>query len=151
MIACCLYTSSLSLNDRINALSFSVSLFSFCYFYLISFFSYLISFVSFEIDFNFFLFEDAKFMAYFYFTQFFFFPFFIGMAGLNYWLGFSGYHKNFKNTSRKSLKEGEETQLKQLAEKLHLAMQKEQFYKDPELSLNTLAEKLEVKPYILSR
>lgn len=100
---------------------------------------------------DFFLFEDAKFMAYFYFTQFFYFPFFIGMAGLNYWLGFSGYHKNFKNTSRKSLKEGEETQLKQLAEKLHLAMQKEQFYKDPELSLNTLAEKLEVKPYILSR
>ena len=30
-------------------------------------------------------------------------------------------------------------------------MQKEQLYKDPELSLNNLADKLEVKPYLLSR
>lgn len=100
---------------------------------------------------DFFLFEDAQFMAYFYFTQFFYFPFFIGMAGLNYWLGFSGYHKNFKTLGRKPLKEGEESQLQSLADKLQHEMQEHQFYRDPELSLNTLAEKLEVKPYLLSR
>jgi AraC-like DNA-binding protein len=100
---------------------------------------------------DFFLFEDAKFMAYFYFTQFFYFPFFIGIAGLNYWLGFTGYHKNFKTLGRKPLKEGEESQLQSLADKLLHAMQEHQFYRDPELSLNTLAEKLEVKPYLLSR
>jgi len=100
---------------------------------------------------DFFLFEDAQFMSYFYFTQFFYFPFFIGMAGLIYWLGFSGYHKNFKSTGRKPLKEGEEAQLKRLAEKLQVAMREEQYYRDPELSLNSLAENLEVKPYLLSR
>ena len=100
-----------------------------------------------------FVIEKSKLFSYFYFTRFYYYPFFIGMAVLNYWLGFSGYHKNFKGLpkAKKTLKEEDVHQMEALAEKLQSAMETKKYYKDPELSLNSLAEKLEVKPYQLSR
>ena len=100
-----------------------------------------------------FVIEKSKLFSYFYFTRFYYYPFFIGMAVLNYWLGFSGYHKNFGslNKPKKVIGKEDEKQLILLSQKLEQRMLEEKLYRDPELSLSSLAETLEVKSYQLSR
>ena len=100
-----------------------------------------------------FVIEKSKLFSYFYFTRFYYYPFFVGMAVLNYWLGFSGYHKNFGSLRKpkKVISKEDEGQLILLGQKLEKRMREEKLFRDPELSLGSLAEILKVKPYQLSR
>ncbi|MEM8527786.1 MAG: helix-turn-helix transcriptional regulator [Bacteroidota bacterium] len=91
--------------------------------------------------------------SYFYFTRFYFYPFFIGVAILTYWIGLEGFsRRNEAEISVKSTLPSEELErLKAIAEKLKNAMSKDKLYRDQELSLQSLAEQLNLKPYLISK
>lgn len=90
---------------------------------------------------------------YFYFTRFYYYPFFIGMAILIYWFGISSIIRTDQRVLkvRKKLSDQELEQLEYLAEKLKILMKEHKLYKDPELTLTSLSEKLEIKPYLLTK
>ena len=96
---------------------------------------------------------SANFMMYFYFTKFYYYPFFIGIAGLTYWLGLEGYKR--KDLERKTVKPilsaEERKELETIAKKLHEGMHANKWFKDPELTLSTLAKKMAIKPYVLTK
>lgn len=95
--------------------------------------------------------NNARFTSYFYFTQFYYYPFFIGIAGLTYWLGLEGYkRKDFKNLKTKISNE-ELAQLRLIEKELELTMKKNKWFKDPELTLSVLASKMDIKPYLLTK
>ena len=85
--------------------------------------------------------------------NFFGYPIFIIMAGITYWLGIEGFSRRkdqaFKNTPL--LSKDEQQQLDKIAQQLHILMQEQAVYKDPELTLNTLSQKLHTKPYLLTK
>ena len=94
--------------------------------------------------------------SYFYFTRFYYYPFFIGMAILTYWIGLEGFsRRNDPNLSVKNIlkpaKPAEVERLQPIAEKLEHAMKYDKLYKHQDLSLNSLASQLEIKPYLLSK
>ncbi|MEO0895054.1 MAG: helix-turn-helix transcriptional regulator [Bacteroidota bacterium] len=95
----------------------------------------------------------SEFGNYFYFTSTLYFPFFIGLAGLTYWLGLSGFARKdelpFKRKT--SLSKEEEDQLKGIASRLDHLMESEKAFTDPDLSLSSLAEKLDIKSYLLTK
>lgn len=90
---------------------------------------------------------------YYYFGRFYYYPIFGGIAILTYWLGLEG----FKRKDDVGLKvlpvlsDEDDKLLGSIAEQLDQKMKAENLYLDPELSLGSLAEILEVKPYLLSR
>jgi len=90
---------------------------------------------------------------YFYFTRFYYYPFFVGIAILTYWIGLEGFSRRndpeilMKNT----LNPKEHSQLQAIAKKLQEAMKTDKLYKNPELSLNSLADELELKTYLISK
>ncbi len=90
---------------------------------------------------------------YFYFTRFFYYPFFGGLALLTYWLGMEGFRRKDDPglVQKAELSNEERMQLEALSQKLKTQMQEEKWYSEPELSLSDLAERLDVKPYLLSR
>ncbi|MEO9484209.1 MAG: AraC family transcriptional regulator [Ekhidna sp.] len=90
---------------------------------------------------------------YYYFTRFYFYPFFIGMAILIYWFGISSIIRSDQRVLkvRKKLSDPERTQLEKLAEQLQKLMHEEKPYKDAELTLTTLSEQLEIKAYLLTK
>lgn len=90
---------------------------------------------------------------YYYFTRFYFYPFFIGTAILIYWLGISNVIRSDQRVMkpRKQLSDEEREPLEKLAKQLDVIMKEEKLFKDPELTLSTLAEKLEVKAYLLTK
>tara|TARA_R110000737_G_scaffold114356_1_gene147368 strand:- start:498 stop:1025 length:528 start_codon:yes stop_codon:yes gene_type:complete len=95
--------------------------------------------------------NEAQFTSYFYFTQFYYYPFFIGISGLTYWLGLEGYkRKDIKNLKSKISNE-ELDQLTLMAKDLESTMDQNKWFKDPGLTLSTLASKMEVKPYLLTK
>ncbi|MFD2587682.1 helix-turn-helix transcriptional regulator [Croceitalea marina] len=95
--------------------------------------------------------NNARFTSYFYFTQFYYYPFFIGIAGLTYWLGLEGYkRKDFKNLKARISNE-ELAQLTHIEKELELTMKKNKWFKDPELTLSVLASKMNIKPYLLTK
>lgn len=91
--------------------------------------------------------------SYFYFRRFYFYPFFIGLSALTYWLGFEGYKRKdqllFKQ--RPKLSPEETAQLEAIAIRLRALMSSQRSYTNPKLSLNMLADELDVKPYLLSK
>ena len=91
--------------------------------------------------------------SYFYFTRFYYYPFFIGIAILTYWIGVEGFsRRNDIEISIKSIPNSEDLEkLKVIAKKLKKAMVHDKIYKDQELSLNSLSEHLEIKPYLISK
>ena len=95
--------------------------------------------------------NQANFTSYFYFTQFYYYPFFIGISGLTYWLGLAGYRRKDSKFQKSAVTEEELEQLKIMANILDQAMTANKWFKDPELSLNSLASKLEVRPYLLTK
>ncbi|SFR52547.1 Helix-turn-helix domain-containing protein [Robiginitalea myxolifaciens] len=97
------------------------------------------------------IFKVATGESYFYFTRFYYYPFFIGLSVLTYWLGLSGFNR--RNQKIKSITHSAEEQklFADLEKKLNAAMREEQLFKDPELSLSRLAEHLGIKSYLLSR
>ncbi len=90
---------------------------------------------------------------YFYFTRFYYYPFFIGIAILTYWVGLSSIVRSDQRIlkARKQFSEEERQSLETLVSKLEVLMKKEKAFKDPELTLATLSQKLDTKPYILTK
>lgn len=90
---------------------------------------------------------------YFYFTRFYYYPFFIGTAILIYWFGISSVLRSDQRIlkTKKPITDQEREQLLKLSQQLKEVMDEENLYKDPELTLTTLAEKLETKPYLLTK
>lgn len=98
-------------------------------------------------------FDDMYSNAYFFFRKYYYYPFFIGLAILTYWLAFEGYNRRGAPVLRTKPKRSnaEQKQLEDIAEKLRILIEEEKIYIDPELSLNSLAELIPTKPYLLTR
>ena len=92
-------------------------------------------------------------MNYFYFTKFYYYPFFIGISGLTYWLGLEGYRRKDmeREIEKPKLSKEEEQQLENLANQLKKSMHTHKWYKDPQLTLTELANKMGIKPYLLTK
>ena len=91
--------------------------------------------------------------SYFYFTRFYYYPFFIGISVLTYWIGLEGFsRRNDPELSIKTPISSEELErLKMISEKLQVAMEEGKLFKDQELSVSSLAKQLDIKPYLISR
>ena len=91
--------------------------------------------------------------SYFYFTRFYYYPFFIGIAALTYWIGLEGFSR--RNDPELAIKttvtKEEQERLHVISKKLQNAMEVDKVYTDQELSLNSLAKQLDIKPYLLSK
>ena len=90
---------------------------------------------------------------YFYFTRFYYYPFFIGMAIIIYWFGISSIIRSDQRVlkARKKLSESERQALEAIAKQLDELMVMAKLYMDSELTLASLAEQLSVKPYLLTK
>ncbi len=90
---------------------------------------------------------------YYYFTRFYYYPFFIGIAILLYWFGISNIIRSDQRVlvKRKQLSESEKNALSDIAHKLEALMTQEEVYKDAELTLQSLADRLSIKPYLLTK
>lgn len=90
---------------------------------------------------------------YFYFTRFYYYPFFIGTAILIYWFGISSVIRGDQRLLkvRKKMSNEERGLLEEVARQLDGVMKEEKAFKDPQLTLATLSNKLDIKPYILTR
>lgn len=91
--------------------------------------------------------------SYFYFTRFYYYPFFLGIAILNYWLGIEGLRRKDILTfiEKHSLPASEKNKLEEIASAIKQEMEENQLYKNPELSINLLADTLSIKPYLISK
>ncbi|NRB64697.1 MAG: helix-turn-helix transcriptional regulator [Saprospiraceae bacterium] len=91
--------------------------------------------------------------SYFYFTRFYYYPFFIGIAIITYWIGLEGFsRRNDPELIIKTTINAEHLErLKSISRKLEQAMEIDKLYKDQELSLNSIAEQLNIKPYLISK
>ncbi len=91
--------------------------------------------------------------SYFYFTRFYYYPFFIGIAIITYWIGLEGFsRRNDPELATKNIPKQEELErLKDISRKLESAMENDKLFKDQELSLTRIAEKLNIKPYLISK
>lgn len=91
--------------------------------------------------------------SYFYFTRFYYYPFFIGIAVLTYWIGLEGFSR--RNDPELVTKTNsvpvDLAKLNVIANTIKEAMLSEKLYKDPELSLHSFAEHLGIKSYLISR
>ena len=99
------------------------------------------------------VFKSATDQWYFYFTRFYYYPFFIGMSVLTYWIGLAGFsRRNDPEISVKSTVNPKDLQqLESIAKQLQRAMSEDELYKNPELSVKRLAEELGIKPYLISK
>ncbi|SHH47731.1 helix-turn-helix transcriptional regulator [Winogradskyella jejuensis] len=91
--------------------------------------------------------------SYFYFIRFYYYPFFIGLAVLTYWIGLEGFaRRNEKEEAKKNpISKEDFDKLKRISEQVEEVMRNQKLYKDPELSLNSLGKTLDIKPYLISR
>ncbi len=95
--------------------------------------------------------NKAAFTSYFYFTQFYYYPFFIGISGLTYWLGIEGYRRKDSKYLRAKIPNDELAQLTMIANDLNATMEENKWFKDPELTLGSLAANMKIKPYLLTK
>jgi len=72
---------------------------------------------------------------------------------LTYWIGLEGFRRKDEAgiILKETLPEEKKVQLESIAVKLKKLMEEEELFKDPELSLARTAEKLDVKPYLLTQ
>lgn len=91
--------------------------------------------------------------SYYYFTRFYYYPFFVGIAILTYWIGIEGFsRRNDPMISMKKVINPKNLErLKGIFEKLEAAMKNDKLYKNQDLSLNSIAEKLDIKAYLISK
>jgi len=99
------------------------------------------------------IYKSANEGTYFYFTRFYYYPFFIGMAILTYWIGLEGFsRRNDPEISIKtSINSDDLKRLQVISKRLESAMIKDKLYKNQELSLHSLSKELDIKPYLISR
>lgn len=90
---------------------------------------------------------------YFYFTRFYYYPFFIGISIMTYWIGIEGFKRkdNTDISYAKPLEPERVAQLEQIVKDLQSLMRDKQVFKDPDLSLNKTANMLQIKPYLLTQ
>ncbi len=91
--------------------------------------------------------------SYFYFIRFYYYPFFIGLSGLTYWVGLEGFRRRNEigATIKEMISDDDRKRLIEIDQILEKTMEDDKLYKNPNLSLNKTAEKLNVKPYLLSK
>ncbi|WP_299334254.1 AraC family transcriptional regulator [uncultured Psychroserpens sp.] len=91
--------------------------------------------------------------SYFYFVRFYYYPFFIGIAILTYWIGLEGFSRRNdpEFTVKTELNSEEKKKLEKIAKTLEQSMQEKKLFKNQDLSLNSLARQLDIKPYLISR
>ncbi|QLG44686.1 helix-turn-helix domain-containing protein [Costertonia aggregata] len=91
--------------------------------------------------------------SYFYFTRFYYYPFFVGIAVMTYWIGLEGFaRRNDPELTIKTMMNPDELErLKSISRKLENAMENDKLFKDQELSLNSISEQLNIKPYLISK
>lgn len=90
---------------------------------------------------------------YYYFKRFYYYPFFIGIAIILYWFGISNVIRSDQRVllKRKELSSSKKKGLDDIAQKLAALMEAEEIYKNPELTLQSLADQLAIKPYLLTK
>ncbi|MEM7085039.1 MAG: helix-turn-helix domain-containing protein [Bacteroidota bacterium] len=95
----------------------------------------------------------VDFLFFDYAFNFFGYPIFIIMAVITYWLGLEGFSRRktiaFKEVEIPS--EKELAQLNTIAEKLTRIMEKDQLYKNPQLTVSLLSEAIDEKPYLVTK
>jgi len=75
------------------------------------------------------------------------------MTIITYWLGIEGFSRR-KDSAYKLLpavSKKERNQLTEIASRLKILMKEEALYKNPDLTLNLLSQKLGIKPYLLTK
>ncbi|MEL6734070.1 MAG: helix-turn-helix transcriptional regulator, partial [Bacteroidota bacterium] len=89
---------------------------------------------------------------YYYFNRFFYFPFFVGVSILTYWVGLEGFKRKDEDGVKEKvvLPQDKKVQLEQIAQLLEEKMREEKLYTQPDLSLQVVADHLQVKPYLIS-
>lgn len=89
---------------------------------------------------------------YFYFIRFFYYPFFIGISVLIYWLGMEGFaRRDEKKIIPKShLSNEERTKLELIAKELKVIVEERKLYKIQKLNLDMLAKELQTKSYLVT-
>ncbi|WP_421807661.1 helix-turn-helix domain-containing protein [Flagellimonas sp.] len=99
------------------------------------------------------IYKSANDGSYFYFTRFYYYPFFIGIAIITYWIGVEGFsRRNDPELTIKTIINPEDLErLKDISRMLENAMENDKLFKDQELSLNSIAEQLNIKPYLISK
>ena len=90
---------------------------------------------------------------YYYFTRFFYYPFFGGLSILTYWIGIEGYRRMDAQglIIKREASPAVQLQLNDIASRLERMMEDDKLFTDPHLSLHSVADRLDVKPYLLSR
>lgn len=90
---------------------------------------------------------------YWYFERFYYYPFFAGISLLTYWVGIEGFRRKDKQTviERPEISNEHWAQLNSIGQRLQALMEVEALYKAPDLKLAQVAERLEVKPYLLTK
>ncbi len=99
------------------------------------------------------IYKSANNGSYFYFTRFYYYPFFIGIAIITYWIGLEGFsRRNDPELTIKTIINPDELErLKDISKKLENAMEKDKLFKDQELSLHSISKQLNIKPYLISK
>lgn len=89
--------------------------------------------------------------SYHYFIRFYYYPFFIGISVLTYWLGIEGFKRKDQGFKpNQQLSADKRKQLEVIASDLAQLMTTEQLFKEPDLSLRMVADSLQIKPYLLT-
>jgi AraC-like DNA-binding protein len=90
---------------------------------------------------------------YFYFTRFYYYPFFIGISILTYWIGVEGFNRRKvqKTKLKPAISSEKKVLLMQIAQELNDLMKNDKAYLNPELNLQKTAEHLQVKPYLVTQ
>ena len=99
------------------------------------------------------IYKSANNGSYYYFTRFYYYPFFIGIAIITYWIGLEGFsRRNDPELTIKTIINPDDLErLKNISRKLENAMEKDKLFKDQELSLKSISEQLNIKPYLISK
>ncbi|MFY7672214.1 helix-turn-helix domain-containing protein [Tenacibaculum sp. MEBiC06402] len=90
---------------------------------------------------------------YFYFIRFFYYPFFIGISVLIYWLGIEGFSRRNerKQPVKTRLSEEDRVRLEVIAKDLKKIVKENELFKIQKLNLNSLADELKIKPYVITQ
>ena len=90
--------------------------------------------------------------TYYYFTRFYYYPFFGGLSILTYWIGMEGFKRkdDIGLAIKQQLPTHKKSYLEDIATRLQHVMESDKLYTNPTLSLQDVAQTLDVKPYVLS-
>jgi AraC-like DNA-binding protein len=89
---------------------------------------------------------------YFYFIRFYYHPFFAGLSILTYWLGLAGFMRRHQPAATVPVKVDPDKQrhLSAIADELDRLMVEQQIYRQPGLSLQQLADAMDLKAYLIT-